>query len=249
MTRIIYFLSSLLFAALLLSSCNKDADDQLSIVEAIAFAEDKSVVEPRNLPAVILDYMETHYFETFISEAYIAPKHGYEVHTVEGIREFFNLEGSRLGPEDDEFYQRFSTRRGPCAYPGRMMRPASLPQAIQDYVADEYPDQSIELAKYIGARGVYFVAIDPPIILVFNEAGAFLTSIRCMSLCPEVANGVDVGALPESITNYIRDQYNDPEILTAFRLSNGHIVIGLFVDGERIILIFDADGNFLYQRV
>lgn len=249
MTRIIYFLSSLLIAALLLSSCNKDADDQLSIVEAIAFAEDKSVVEPRNLPAVILDYMQTNYFETFISEAYIAPKHGYEVHTIEGIREFFNLEGTRLGPEDEDFYQRFSTRSGPCAYPGRLLRPANIPQAIHDYIADEYPTQSIQQVKYVGRRGVFLVAINPPIILVFNDEGEFLTSIRCMSLCPDVASGVDVGTLPESITNYVREQYDDPQILTAFRLSNGHIVIGLFVDGERVILIFDADGNFLYQRV
>lgn len=249
MLRLSILLSTLLLASLAFTSCNKESDEHMSAIEAIAFADDKQAISPAELPGTILDYMQEHYFETFISEAYLAPQRGYEVHTIEGIREFFSLEGRRLGTDDDEFYRRFSTTRGPCAYPGSLVRPQNLPQSIQDYVAAEYPGQSTLRAKYISVRGVYLVAVNPPIILVFNEEGTYLTTIRCLSLCPDAANGVDISTLPESITNYVRVHYNDPEILTVFRLSNGQIVVGLFVDGQRIILIFNADGNFLYERV
>ena len=66
------------------------------------------------------------------------------------------------------------------------------------------------------------------------------------------SNAFGLGAvadLPTAITDYLADNYADGDIMRAGkRIVSGKYIIVLNVDGERKIIVFDADGNFLFER-
>ena len=124
---------------------------------------------------------------------------------------------------------------------------ADLPMSITDYVAANYPDSDIKRAKN-NADGNYIVGLTGKIVLVFDADGNFVEELPFVGgQCGCGGEEVDVAELPTSITDYIATNYPTAEVKKAHQKGEKYVV-GLIVDDERVILIFDEDGNFLAER-
>ncbi|MBI5917397.1 MAG: PepSY-like domain-containing protein [Bacteroidetes bacterium] len=226
-----------------LNSCQKDSqvsDDEL--VQQIASASDKTVVATASLPATTATYIDENYFESYVEEAYLVTDKGYELVMGDANRIYCDPRGRILRPN-----RRRAADDGPCGR-GEAVRPAQLPAAITNYVAENYPGAVIQRAKQL-TSGTYFIKInDPGYILIFNENGRFIEATVLFYQCRPLGTPIDVATLPETITTYIADNFAGAEIKVAFQKNNGMIVVGIFTPEGRKILGFDADGNFLFVR-
>ena len=240
------------FTALLLvgmSSCQKQAtEEDMTLVRAISESSGKVVTNPANLPNAIVEFMQEEHFVTYISEAYQSPTLGYELITGDEDHVFFNLEGRPLVNEEIEWREgEFRRFGGPCSRPGRYINPRRLPNAIKRYINANYPDNSPHRAKIL-ANGMIVVGMDAPLMLVFTSEGRFVEEVFCIRPCEGAMQRVRLAELPAGIPEYLRTHYNGLEALAAYACRNGNFVIGLFVDGHRVIVVFDSEGNFLHVR-
>jgi hypothetical protein len=235
----------------LLASCNKDsqqATDDL-LAQQIAFADNKTAVSPSDLPASVATYADDNYFETYIESANFVTDKGYEV--ILGTEEVFYCDrtGRILRPRRGPF------RHGPCGH-GDAIGLDALPAFIVEYVAENYPDAEIVRAKLVQTDngGRYFIKINnaqsdhPPLILIFSEDGAFIEATVMFFHCHALGVPMDIGNLPEVVTNYIADHWPNAEIKAAFHKSNGVFIVGIVTPDGRHILGFSADGAFLWIR-
>lgn len=232
-----------------LAGCQKEVSkEDLTSVLAIAESPDKAAVDPAGLPPAILEFMQEEHFSSFVADAFHSPGLGYQLITGDEDHVFFNLDGRPLADERNEWregqYRRFG---GPCARPGRYIRPGQLPGAVRRYIHENYDGDSPQRAK-IMANGMFVVGMNPPLMLVFTEQGRFVEEVYCFRPCEAAMWRVRVADLPENLTAYLRDHYNGLEALAAYECRNGNFVIGLFIDGQRLILVFDEEGNFLHLR-
>ncbi|MBK7337784.1 MAG: hypothetical protein IPJ00_17215 [Saprospirales bacterium] len=246
MNKYLVLLSIAIFG---LSACQKQAseEDQL-LVQAIAESPNKALIEPASLPEAIVENFREDHFQTFIAEAYHSPSYGYEVVSGDEDHFFFNLNGRPLMEEERGWREReFRRFGGPCGEPGRPVNLRRLPSAVKRYINDNYPDDSANRAKIL-ADGTIVVAMDPPLLLVFTEAGRFIEEVFCVRPCGGAMWRIRVDQLPEALTEYLRLNYNGLEALASYECRNGNFVVGLFIDGQRLMLVFDSEGNFLYVR-
>ncbi len=236
---------------LALVSCNKNdeliTDDEL--IRDIALAENRVPVQPAELPVEITNYIELNQFDTYIEEAALAPEAGYELTMGTGENLYFNLEGDVLefrGPGDGNFGP--NGPHGPCFIRGRGFgRPvpvADLPAVVVDYISTNYPDNTIERAK--ARNGFLFVKLNGPVVLLFNSAGLFVEELSPIRHCLECRPVRNV-ELPAPISEYIAANFPEAELRGACR-RGGRIAVFLLNDGARQILVFDQDGNLLFQR-
>ena len=84
-------------------------------------------------------------------------------------------------------------------------------------------------------------------LLIFNDDLAFVAETRAFHFCELVGHPIAIANLPDSVTTYIGTNYPDGEIVKAFSV-RGRIVVGVLTPDGRKILVFDADGNFLFVR-
>lgn len=243
----IYIIAAALASGL--AGCQKEVSrEDLSSVLAIAESPEKTAVDPSGLPPAVLEFMKEEHFSSFISDAYLSPQLGYELITSDEDHIFFSLEGRPLADESTEWregeYRRFG---GPCARPGRYIRPQQLPGAVRRYIRENY-DGDTPLRAKILANGMIVVGMNPPLMLVFTEQGRFVEEVYCFRPCETAMWRVRVADLPEILTEYLRTHYSGLEALAAYECRNGNFVIGLFIDGQRLILVFDEEGNFLHLR-
>ncbi len=226
----------------LISSCQKEkqelTDDQL--VEEIAFSQTKEVIAPADLPVPSSTYVEDNHFETYIETANRVKDRGFEVILGDEEVVYFDMSGRHLVTDRGPF------SHGPC---GRS-KPVGidrLPLSIIDFVAENYPDNVIRRAKKKGDN-LFFIKLDNRIILIFDGQGNFLEATVIFFHCRPLGLPMDVENLPEVIVSFINDHFSNAEIKVAFHKSNGTIIVGLFIDGGRKILVFDADGNLIFER-
>jgi hypothetical protein len=234
--RILYVLPVL--ALLLVISCKEDTVEVGDIlILDIASSTSKVNVEPQDLPQAIQDDIDETYFETYIEVAAHVENKGYEV---------------LLGNEDALYYRedlvriegRESMRRlGPCGR-GFMVRPDQLPDAIKNYVANNYPDAEILRAKRFD-RG-WVVLISGRRLLIFDRTRDFVKETALFHFCSDIPV-TDVASLPPAVSDYIDTHFPNVNIIKAFRVRN-HIVVGLLTADGRKILVFDHAGNFLFAR-
>ena len=226
-----------------LFACQKDSvtDYQLMDDEALATTiandRDKQEVNPTTLPAEILTYVAENFFETYIDAAYFAEGKGYDIQFATEEHAYFNLNRRPLD-------HRLNDRIGPCGrlMGGRLIPLDQLRPGIVQYVADNYPDAQIRLAKRKGDRII--VLLTGHIILVFSQDGVFEANAQhwfdCRPCAP--ASNVDI---PTSVTDLIEAELPGAEIKRVCRRS-GRIVVGV-IDGDgRHIVVFDKDWNFLF---
>ncbi|MEL6864007.1 MAG: PepSY-like domain-containing protein [Bacteroidota bacterium] len=236
-------------AALSLSffnSCSKSDQDlsDAALIAEISTSSEKISVEPADLPQDIVQVVEDDYFETYIETASRVDAKGYEVELGSGDRLYCNMDGNELRAEDGRFRGR-PHRAGPCGF-GRRVDVADLPAAITDYVAANYPDAEIRRAKTKG--DVYIVAVTAPAILVFDLEGNFVEETHGFRHCRLWGEPIEIEDLSGTITEYITANYPDAELKKAANLRNGNIVVGVLLGDDRKILVFDQDGNFLFER-
>jgi hypothetical protein len=112
-------------------------------------------VDPANLPASIRDYITQNYPGASIVRAE-RDESKYEVYLDNGFELYFDLNGNFIGFEVDE----------------RPIPIANLPQAILDYVATNYPNQTIVAAEI--DDNYYEVTLNNGTELYFDLNGNFL---------------------------------------------------------------------------
>lgn len=123
-----------------------------------------------------------------------------------------------------------------------------LPQEVLNYIADNYPDNTIHHA-WVDDNGGYVVLLNNKTALRFDNTGAFVEAIENAGRKgddnrPELTE-VDIANLPAAITDYISTNYADFTIEKAGTDADGKYHVKL-TSGP--VLIFDADGNFVEAR-
>lgn len=234
----------LLFAPLLMllvfTQCEKDAanpDDML--IAEIENAQNKINIDPIALPLTAQEEIDAEYFDTYIETCAHVPGKGYEVIMGNEDQLYFRENGVQLrsGPHGMH-------HPGPC---GRGIRVLveDLPEAITTYVTENYPDAEILRAKLF-PRG-YVLLITGRRLVIFNNALEFVTETSVFHFCDMMGHPIDIANLPAAVTTYIATTYPNAEIVKAFKVRQ-HIVVGVMTPDGRLILVFDADGNFLFVR-
>lgn len=240
MKRIFFFaIAGFLALAIGCKKDNTSTDD--SLVQEIAFSTDKIVVPTSDLPTSMMQYIDENHFESYIESAYVVTDRGYEVVLGDESLVYCDRDGRVLHPQRDRF------RRGPCGH-GEAIGVDALPANIIEYVETNYPGAEILRAKHMDS-GRYIIKIsDPHYILIFSEDGAFIEATVLFYHCHPLGVPMDIANLPESITNFIENNYPGSEILVAFHKNNGMFVVGVYTADGRKIMVFDADGNLLFVR-
>lgn len=210
--------------------------DQL--IAEIENAQDKINIEPTFLPEPARALIAEEYFDTYVESAAHVPGKGYEVITGSEDRLYFRENGLELrGTLRGD-------RPGPCGR-GIPVEVDELSSVITGYVAEHYPDAEILRAKQF-PRG-YVLLISGHRLLVFNNALEFVTETRAFYFCDKVGHPIDPANLPDAVTGYIDMHYPGAELAKAF-LVRGRIVVGILTPDGRKILVFDQEGNFLFER-
>ena len=238
---VFYLLGGLL--AIWVVACKKDSavdyqqlDDE-ALAETIANDRGKQETNPSDLPAEIIQYVSENNFESYIDAAYFAEGKGYDVVLATDEHVYFNLDRRALR-------HRLNDRIGLC---GRLMGGVLIPidslrPAIVEYIHTHYPDANILRAKRQGDRVI--VLISGHRILVFTAGGVFeLDGIHWVDCRPCAPGGVV--DLPASVTTFIQTGFPGAEVKRVCRRGD-RIVIGIFADDHRHILVFDKDWNFLF---
>ena len=234
---------------LILGGCQKQAlEEAQTLVRSIHNSPEKASLPADELPAGISAFMEEEEFHTFIDEALLSPGLGYEIISADEVHFFFDLKGNALiddarGWDTDEF----SRFLGPCEARGHNVNPRRLPSAIRRYINDNYPNNGPQRAKVM-ADGSFLVALNPPLMLVFTSTGRFVEEVYCFRPCGSAMQQIRPSELPEAIRLFLNEHFSAYEALAAYQLRNGNFAVGLFVNGKRVIVVFSADGTFLYRR-
>ena len=195
-------------------------------------------VEIADLPANITDYVAANYADAEIKRAGLKDGETYMIGLLidgEKVVLAFDLEGN--------FIEEVALPAGG----GEQVAIADLPASITDYVSANYPDSEIKRAKS-NEDGNYIVGLTGKIVLVFDADGNFVEELPFVGgPCGCGGEEIDVADLPTNITDYIATNYPTAEIKKAHQKGEKYVV-GLIVDDERVILIFDEDGNFIAER-
>ena len=240
MKKIAFFGLSLMLG---IAACKKEAVTDFQQLEdealATAIADDrgKQEIDPSTLPAEVLNYLDENHFDTYVDAAYFAEGKGYDIQLATEEHAYFNLSRRAL-------VHRLNERLGPC---GRLMggRPIpvdSLRPAIVQYIETHYPDAQILRAKRQGPRVI--VLLSGQTLLVFSADGVFEVDgqhwIDCRACS---ADGID--QIPATVLDQIQTRVSGAEIKRLCRRGD-RIVIGLTANGQRHILVYDNNWNFLF---
>jgi hypothetical protein len=237
-------------------ACEKEQNlSDEALLEALATPATLQSVEPAQLPAPILETVETLFFDTYMENIYHGRGLGYRIELGNETCLYFRENGDMLEFRDPRprIMDRFGPNgpHGPCFDRiigfGRPIRPTMLPESVRQYVNTNYPDAVIRLARTNPNR--YVVLISGPLVLVFDNQGNFLNEVNPLENCnpDRRCRGMVNAQLPAVASAYITENY--PE--ATFRAACGRgerIAVFMVNNGERLILIFDANGNFLFSR-
>jgi len=248
MKKMIFVLSACLFV-FSFYSCENDLTDADSLAQQI-FEADQTSINTADLPTNISEFTDDNYFETYIDRAAQAEGLGFQLTMGNEEFAFFDLNGTYLddlpnggaGPCGKKPHRRGG--RGMC---GNALDLAEVPQVILDYVATNYPDNEIKRAKLKEEQ--YVIGLKGHILLIFGEEGDFIEEFN------PINNGGPCGGtpvayedLPATITDYIDSNFSDLEFNKAKQKDDGRYVVMLLDGEEKVILIFDEEGNFIEQK-
>lgn len=251
MKNLLFLLTAIVGLSLFTISCNKDAgvSEDMELIQQIVESENRLTVEPSELPTTIKTNVDETYFETYIENAVAARGLGYEIELGNGETIYFSERGEGLVSR-----RGFRHGHGPCGrgHRGTPVALADLPTSITDYIAANYPDAETKRAKTNNHNGNYFVLIktdDGRVVLKFDADGNFIEEVSCIHHGCGGITPVDIADLPITITDYITANYPDADIQKAGQKTNsGNYGVVLNINGDRVIVVFDEDGNFLFER-
>lgn len=121
------------------------------------------------------------------------------------------------------------------------IRTASLPQAILDYISNNYPDITVKKSE-IEDNGNYEVKLNNGVELIFDAEGSFLGIDDDDGENNFDDTQLNISELPKILLDFIATNYPNESIDEAELENNGNYEIEL---ENEVILIFDVDGNFL----
>lgn len=120
-------------------------------------------IAPGDLPAKIRDFVATYFSGASIEEAEKENNGNYEIELSNDVELIFDADGNFLGRADDEDDHDSDDD----------INVSDLPQAIRDYIATNYPNNSIIEAEREDDNG-FEVTLDNGIELKFDSDGNFL---------------------------------------------------------------------------
>lgn len=251
MKNLLFFLATVIGLSLLVTSCNKESSvsEDMELIEQIVTSENRTAIEISELPSVIRATIDEKYFETYIESVLSARGLGFEVELGNGETIYFSERGEGLVSR-----RGFRHGHGPCGmgHRGTVVELADLPTTITDYIIANYPDAETKRAKTNDNTGNYFVLIktdDGRVVLKFDADGNFIEEVSCIHHGCGGITQIDIADLPTTITDYITTNYPTADIQKAGQKTNsGNYGVVLNIDGDRVIVVFDADGNFLFER-
>ena len=228
----IFFLVTVFFASCeLIDSIGSD-----SVIDDIVNAS-KITVDFEELPTNAQTELNENYFETFVEEASLAEGLGYEVLLSSGENVYFDTEGDLLKPER----KRGKKGKGDC----NSIDTTELLQSIKDYVATNYPDESIKRAKE-DKDGNFIVGLTGHVFLLFDSEGAFVEIHEFAHR--KHGEKVEIEDLPTAITDYITANYEGATIKVAFSQDDEYRVGIINNENERVLVIFDSEGSFVEEK-
>lgn len=242
MKKLLFFLGCFLMITVI--SCNKESMlDDNALVEEIATSTTKEWISPMALPDQIQEELALYNFDSYVEEVNYVRNAGYELIMGDEETIYCNEAGRRLNSTRRLF---LLNRFGPCGGKGTWIKTEDLSSIIVDYITMNYPDAQIKGAKE--KNEVILVLLDTKQILVFDLNGDFLKETAGFHHCPSFCKLIPVSDLSQMVTDYISINYPDAEVKAACMKHDKFIVVGILnADGRRVI-VFDADGNFLFTR-
>jgi len=245
MKQNILLLVAVLFLGLF-TACEKEDAVSSNLISEIVTA-DKTEIAVSTLPADVIDFVDSHYFDTFIESAYVASDLGYELKMDDEGQAFFATDGEFLGTEEGAFSKggRRGGSRGGLGC-GESVAVEDLPDAIRAYVTTNYADATIKKSKLKDDQ--YYVGLDNELILVFDQEGNFLEETTFMhGPKGHFGEAVAIEDLPSGVADYVATNYPDGTIAHA-KLFEEQYYVGVKSETSKTILIFDANGNFIEER-
>lgn len=210
---------------------------------------DGTSIDPADLPTAITDYVTANYPDATIERAKQVEKEEGQFFLVKLSTRtllIFDADGNFVEDITKEDKEDDEEEDGEDNH----IEISDLPTAITEYITANYPDAEARRAK-LTEEG-YFVMLTGHILLSFDLDGNFVEETTFVK--PHCDKGGSIIApedLPAAITDYITTNFPSAEIRKAFLKNTeegDRYVVGLSNDGERVILIFDVEGNFITQR-
>ncbi len=225
---------SLAFVALLsLNSCSSDDDGDTGTDVDLNLIADSSDhhVNSAALPQPVLTYISTNYPDNTIHEAEVEDNGQFEVELNNGIELVFDAQGNFLGIDDD----------GEDDFGDEDIAAANLPEKIRNFISTHFAGASIEEAE-LENNGNYEIELSTDVKLVFNANGDFLGRVDDDDNDDKDDEDIAVADLPQSIRDYITENYPDNSIIEAEKEDDGTFEVTL---NNGMELKFDAEGNFV----
>lgn len=176
-----------------------------------------------SLPTIITDYVTLNYPDAIITEAKVQDNGVYKVELNNGLELYFDASGNFLALDTDD----------------DNISIASLPAAITNYVAANYPDAVIIEAE-IEDDGLYEVELNNGLELYFDASGNFLF---------EDNDDDGTCTLSVDINDYIAINYPANTIVDCEVFATGYIEVELdndwkvYFDPSEVFLFEDADND------
>jgi hypothetical protein len=222
-----------LTAILTFTSCSKDSDPgSITPLNSTAIRADSSI-KTASLPQAILDYISTSYPDITVKKSEIEDNGNYEVKLNNGVELIFDAEGSFLGIDDD----------GEHNFDDTHLNISELPQILLDFIATNYPNESIDEAE-LENNGNLEIELENEVILIFDVYGNFL-GIGEDENEDEDDDGetnIEAASLPQIILDYLSANYANKTIIKAEVEEDGTYEITL---SNGIEVTFDSNGAFL----
>ena len=227
--------------AILISSCSLVENLKTSVIDEIQNAT-KVEVAADDLPTAAWDYLDETYFDTYIDIVNLAEDLGYQITLGTGEDVFFDTDGENIDEKCNKEGKR--DRKGKKNLTSLDI--AELNTTITDYITENYADATIKGAKS-DENGSIYVGLDTHIILEFDSEGNFVGEFEHHRRGK--SEKIELSELPTLITDYITTNYVDAEVKVAFKKDEGYGVGIVTADDERKVLVFDAEGNFIEEKV
>ena len=213
-----------------LTSCEKEDINEMGFTETSTSDARFSDTLVTDYPTAIDEYITQNFPGATVDEVELEEDGTYGVELDNGIELIFDANGNfleeEMEDEEGEDEDNYVT---------------DYPAAIDEYVAQNYPDASIEEVE-LEDDGTYEVELDNDVELIFDADGNFLEEEM------EDEEGEDednyVTDYPAAIDEYVAQNYPDATIEEVELEDDGTYEVELDNDIE---LIFDADGNFLEE--
>ncbi|MCJ7758076.1 MAG: PepSY-like domain-containing protein [Gillisia sp.] len=231
-----------LTAILTFTSCSKDSNSETTNpLNSTALRADSSI-KTATLPQTILDYISTNYPDITVKKSEIEDNGNYEVKLNNGAELIFDAEGAFLGVDDD----------GENNFDDTHLNISELPQILLDFIATNYPNESIDEAE-LENNDNYEVELENEVILIFEADGNFMGIGKDENNDENGENenndedggdetNIEAAALPQTILDYLSANYSDKTIIEAEVEEDGTYEVTL---SNGIEVTFDSNGSFL----